>query len=567
MGAYEWFAEPSIVINTAEATVFDPIDSVSVEGTTTNGVVGTMWWTNTFSGASGAFPASSSWTVTVALIYNQNSITVFGSNAYGTVTSDNVTFWRHATNSPGHYVWANSPSPAYPYTNWNMAAHVIQDAIDVASTGDTVWVTNGVYSTGSREVNGNGTSRVELAKAVALRSVNGPDVTAIVGQSDGGGNGPSAIRCVRVSGGGSIGGFTLTNGFTRVAYAGDPNSDNRRGGGVVLRSGGSVSNCIIRNCAAIQGAGAFLNNGGTLDRCIVQDCSGGTGGDGDGGGAYVSLSGLVRNSLFIRNRTSGYGGGIYGDTGGTFENCTLTKNEAAQQAGGFICENSFSGVRLRNCIIYDNSATNGYPNWRNLTSSHITYSCSYPIPSGTTGCFTNAPQFVSASDWHLQSNSPCINTGDNSYAQGTKDLDGNPRIIGGVVDMGAYECTSGSTANGITWAWLLKYGLATDGSADLQHADADTFDNLQEYIAALNPTNAASYFRITAVSNLPPWTVYFEASAGRAYTLIGVSNLSSGAWSPVPGAGPRLGAGGADALSDTNVPPRGPFYKLQVELP
>jgi len=61
--------------------------------------------------------------------------------------------------------------------------------------------------------------------------------------------------------------------------------------------------------------------------------------------------------------------------------------------------------------------------------------------------------------------------------------------------------------------------------------------------------------------------VYFEASAGRRYTLSGVSNLTSGAWSDVPGAGPRPGTGGADALSDTNMPPRGPFYKLQVELP
>ncbi len=567
LGAYEWFAEPSIVINTADATVFDPIDSVPVEGTTTNGVVGTMWWTNASSGASGTFPASSSWTGTVTLIYNQNSITVFGSNAYGTVASDNVTFWRHATNSPGHYVWTNSASPAYPYTNWNMAAHVIQDAVDVASTGDTVWVTNGVYSTGGREVNGNGSSRVDLAKAVALRSVNGPDVTTIAGRSDGGGNGPAARRCVRVGGGGSVSGFMLSNGFTRVDYAGDPNSDNRRGGGVALRSGGSVSNCIIRNCAAIQGAGAFLNNGGILDRCIVRDCSGGTSGDGDGGGAYVILSGVVRNCLFIRNRTTGYGGGIYGDTGGTFENCTVTKNEAAQQAGGFVCENSASGVRLRNCIIYDNSATNGYANWRNLTSSHIAYSCTYPIPGGAAGCFTNSPQFVSALDWHLQSSSPCINAGTNAYAQGATDLDGNPRIIGGVVDMGAYECTSGSTANGIPWVWLLKYGLATDGSADLQQSDADTFNNDQEYTADTDPTNAASYFHVTAISNQSPWTVYFEASAGRAYTLLGVSNLVSGVWTNIPGAGPRSGTGGADSLSDTNVPPKGPFYRLKVELP
>lgn len=142
-------------------------------------------------------------------------------------------------------------------------------------------------------------------------------------------------------------------------------------------------------------------------------------------------------------------------------------------------------------------------------------------------------------------------------------------MLGGVGGTGivAYESTSGSTTNGITWAWLLKYGLATDGSADLQQSDTDTVNNLQEYIADTDPTNSASYFCITDISNSPTTTVSFVSSAGRAYTLIGVTNLSSSAWLPVPGAGPRLGIGGADALSDTNLPPKGPFYKLQVELP
>ena len=44
-----------------------------------------------------------------------------------------------------------------------------------------------------------------------------------------------------------------------------------------------------------------------------------------------------------------------------------------------------------------------------------------------------------AGDFHLHSNSPCINVGYNAAVVGTTDLDGNPRIIGGIVDMGAYE--------------------------------------------------------------------------------------------------------------------------------
>jgi len=51
------------------------------------------------------------------------------------------------------------------------------------------------------------------------------------------------------------------------------------------------------------------------------------------------------------------------------------------------------------------------------------------------------PLFVSSinNNWRLQPTSPCINAGTNAYAPLPWDLDGSPRIIGGRVDMGAYE--------------------------------------------------------------------------------------------------------------------------------
>jgi hypothetical protein len=44
-------------------------------------------------------------------------------------------------------------------------------------------------------------------------------------------------------------------------------------------------------------------------------------------------------------------------------------------------------------------------------------------------------------DHHLLANSPCIDAGDPEYIAGPNetDLDGNPRVIGGRIDMGAYE--------------------------------------------------------------------------------------------------------------------------------
>jgi hypothetical protein len=98
-------------------------------------------------------------------------------------------------------------------------------------------------------------------------------------------------------------------------------------------------------------------------------------------------------------------------------------------------------------------------------------------------------------------------------------------------------------------------------------SDSDAFNNGQEYIADTDPTNPASYFHAFAASNLPPWTVYFLSSSGRVYTLNCCSNLVSAVWTNVPGAGLRLGAGGADSMQDTNLSPKGLFYRLKVELP
>lgn len=56
------------------------------------------------------------------------------------------------------------------------------------------------------------------------------------------------------------------------------------------------------------------------------------------------------------------------------------------------------------------------------------------------------PRFtdMAGNDYRLQPDSPCINQGDNAAVstEGMIDLDGNPRIVDGAVDVGAYECQS-----------------------------------------------------------------------------------------------------------------------------
>ncbi len=74
------------------------------------------------------------------------------------------------------YVWPESPTPTPPYTNWDTAAHDLQEAVDAAVEGDTVLVTNGVYGTGGRALVGMMTNRVVIDKAIRVQSVGGPEV-------------------------------------------------------------------------------------------------------------------------------------------------------------------------------------------------------------------------------------------------------------------------------------------------------------------------------------------------------------------------------------------------------
>src|SRR5437868_5682661 len=102
------------------------------------------------------------------------------------------------------YVDVNSTNSSVPYATWATAATNIQQAIDAATNADTVLVNDGIYRSGSSAA--NGANRVVVNKAVLVQSAHGAAATII----DGG----QTMRCVYLTNGAALAGFTLTNGST-----------------------------------------------------------------------------------------------------------------------------------------------------------------------------------------------------------------------------------------------------------------------------------------------------------------------------------------------------------------
>ena len=346
-------------------------------------------------------------------------------------------------------------------TSWSEALLTIGRAVEKAVTGDAVLVSNGVYSI---------TQQIVITNGIALRGVYGADVTTIRRQS-------GTDRILYISNlTAVVSGFTIREGT-------QPAANNMIGGGILIDAYGTVSNCVItanklpqnsfgggvalrkggivRDCRIVSnvgvsrsGAGVYMLNGGLVEDCVITNNT--AAGNGFGGGAFLSGGGILRNCLVFGNSSANTftdpssttyypsAGGVVCRDGGLVESCTIGGNFAAA-AGGIALHNG--GVVSNSIVCMNQTSVVGQPNIViSGTKSSVANCCTEPLVAGD-GNIEADPMWGSleTGDLHLMSGSPCIDSGANhEWMESGLDLDRNPRIQGGQVDMGCYEYRVGA---------------------------------------------------------------------------------------------------------------------------
>jgi len=304
--------------------------------------------------------------------------------------------------------------------SWSSALGNLKAAMDNAVYGDTIWVAAGTYkptTTNDRTISFNlkdgvvvyggfaGTETdLKQRNWVVNKTILSGDIGVADSKTD---NSYSVVSCL----GTLISPLGNTTRLDGVIV--EKGNGGEHGGGLNLAySSPVVCNVLFRNNNSNYHGGA----------CFALYCDA-----------------LFENCIFANNQTVNYGGAVYLGWGSknTFLNCHFVNNTSngygAAIYGG-------SNTKLINSIIYGNTAKYSESNLGDIST--CTNCCIEGSYAGTGNISAN-PLFIDVlnGDFRLNAISPCIDKGLNSAIPAglTTDFGGNPRLVGSVVDMGAYE--------------------------------------------------------------------------------------------------------------------------------
>ncbi|MHC4537194.1 MAG: choice-of-anchor Q domain-containing protein, partial [Planctomycetota bacterium] len=279
------------------------------------------------------------------------------------------------------------------------------------------------------------------------------------------------------SNGGGMRNYYSSPTVTDCTFSG--NTANKVGGGMcnAESNNSTVTDCTFRGNIAIWGGGMFNWDNSSL---TVTNCS-------------------------FSDNAADYGGGMYNgdESSSTVTNCTFTGNIAIDGGGMY---NDTSSPTLANCILWGDSPDEIF---EDSSSTTVTYS---DVQGGTgetwfgVGCIDTDPMFADA-EGRLLAFSPCLDAGNDAAVPPgvTTDLDGNPRIQGVCVDMGAFE----SDLNYMDPGWVFMIPDAPDFGYSLNEADLLYFYSI-DFVQSLNiATGGWSIYRPIGWVYIE-WPFYYE---------------------------------------------------------
>jgi parallel beta-helix repeat protein len=327
-----------------------------------------------------------------------------------------------AFTSPGRckvvYVNKNAPGATHNGASWSTAFTSVQSGIAAAISGDEVWVAAGTYPENITLKAGTGLYG-GFAGAETDRTQRKWRTNVII--LDGSGN--TNTNVVSAPDEGSVlDGFTVRNG----------------GNGIYVSYAGKsvIANCTISGNSQ---SGVYISHGkATIDRCTIRE-------NNIAIFAANSPTATIANSTISGNT---YGANLWSSLA-ILTNCTITANNFGIWAWG---QSTDPGrVTISNCIVaYNEMGVQASDS--SLVSTELSHNDVYgntsanytglDDPTGTNGNISRDPRLSDIyRDLHIQPASPCVDAGDDSVVQAAStDIDGQPRIIGPHVDIGADEC-------------------------------------------------------------------------------------------------------------------------------